>query len=58
MDTLTAIEQRRAVKHYDPAHCMSDDEVRRLLSLAMLSPTAFNIPVSYTHLTLPTIYSV
>jgi nitroreductase len=43
MDTLTAIEQRRAVKHYDPAHRMTDDEARRLLSLAMLSPTAFNI---------------
>lgn len=43
MDTLSAIEQRRAIKHYDTTHRMSDDEVRRLLSLAMLSPTAFNI---------------
>jgi nitroreductase len=43
MDATTAIEQRRSVKHYDPAHRMSDEEIRRLLSLAMLSPTAINI---------------
>ncbi len=43
MDTITAIETRRAVKHYDPAHRMTEEEVRRLLSLAVLSPTAFNI---------------
>lgn len=43
MDTFTAIEQRRALKHYDPDHRMTDDEITRLLSLAMLSPTAFNV---------------
>ncbi len=43
MDTFEAIESRRAVKHYDPTHRMTEDEVERLLSLAMLSPTAFNI---------------
>ncbi|MBN2309644.1 MAG: nitroreductase family protein [Candidatus Hydrogenedentes bacterium] len=43
MDTLTAIETRRAVKHYDPAHEMTDDEVDRLMALALLAPTAFNI---------------
>ncbi|HSR36002.1 MAG TPA: nitroreductase family protein [Desulfurivibrionaceae bacterium] len=43
MDTLTAIETRRAVKHYDPNHRMSEAESERLLRLAMLSPTAFNI---------------
>lgn len=43
MDTLAAIEARRAVKHYDPSHQMTDEEIQRLLSLAMLSPTAFNI---------------
>ncbi|RMG18772.1 MAG: nitroreductase family protein [Planctomycetota bacterium] len=43
MDTFTAIERRRAVKHYDPAHRLSAEEERRLLSLAMLSPTAFNL---------------
>lgn len=43
MDTLQAIETRRAVKHYDPEHRFSPEEERRLLSLAMLAPTAFNI---------------
>lgn len=43
METLTAIETRRAVKHYDPEHQMSEAEINQLLSLAMLSPTAFNI---------------
>jgi nitroreductase len=43
MDTLTAIEARRAVKHYDPNHRMTDEEVETLMRLAVLSPTAFNI---------------
>jgi len=43
MDTLTAIEQRRAVKNYDPAHRMSDEEIRRLIGLAILSPTSINV---------------
>ena len=43
METLEAITQRRAVKEFDPHHRMSEEEVEQLLSLAMLSPTAFNI---------------
>ena len=43
MDTFDAIVQRRAVKHYDPNHRMSEAEIERLLSAALLSPTAFNI---------------
>lgn len=43
MDVLQAIESRRSVKHYDPAHRMTQEEIDRLLSLAILSPTAFNI---------------
>ena len=38
-----AIESRRAVKGFDPNHKMSEQEIDRLLSLAVLSPTAFNI---------------
>ncbi|NOR64507.1 MAG: nitroreductase family protein, partial [Candidatus Scalindua sp.] len=38
-----AIRARRAVKHYDSNHKMTDEEVNKLLSLAVLSPTAFNI---------------
>lgn len=43
MDVKTAIESRRAVRKLDPAHCLSEDEIRELMSLTMLSPTAFNI---------------
>ena len=34
---------RRSIKHFDPEHRMSVDEVTNILSLAALSPTAFNI---------------
>lgn len=43
MDTIGAIRSRRAVKHYDPNHEMTEEEINELLSLAVLSPTAFNI---------------
>lgn len=43
MDTFTAIQERRAVKHYDPAFEMPEADVERLLDLALLSPTSFNI---------------
>lgn len=43
METKEAIKSRRSVKHYDPTHKMSDLEVDELLSLVLLSPTAFNI---------------
>jgi len=43
METLEAIKTRRAVKQYDPNHEMTDAEIEQLISLALLSPTAFNI---------------
>ena len=43
MDTISAIEARRAVKHYDPTHRLTPEEEEKLFSLAMLAPTAFNI---------------
>ncbi len=43
MNTLEAIASRRAIKHYDPAHRMTDAEIRQLLEAAMQAPTAFNI---------------
>jgi nitroreductase len=43
MDTLTAIRERRSVKHYDPNHTMSESEINALLELALLSPTSFNM---------------
>lgn len=43
MNVIDAIESRRSVKAFDPAHRMSEDEIQQLMSLAVLSPTAFNI---------------
>lgn len=43
MKVSEAIELRRSVKAYDPDHRMSETEIETLLSLAVLSPTAFNI---------------
>lgn len=43
MDTIQAIQNRRAIKHYDPNHRMRPEEIEQLLSLAILAPTAFNI---------------
>ncbi len=43
MKTQEAIRTRRSVKSFDPDHTMREEEVQELLSLALLSPTAFNI---------------
>lgn len=43
MQVHQAIETRRSVKQYDPSHKMSEEEIQKLLSLALLSPTSFNI---------------
>lgn len=43
MNTIDTIRARRAVKSYDPTHRMLGEEVTELLSLTLLSPTAFNI---------------
>ncbi|MEM6798897.1 MAG: nitroreductase family protein [Planctomycetota bacterium] len=43
MNTLEAIEARRAVKHYDPDFEMPAADVTKLFDLALLSPTSFNI---------------
>jgi nitroreductase len=43
MKTLDAIRSRRSVKHFDAKHSMSAAEINEVLSLAVLSPTAFNI---------------
>jgi len=43
MNVSTAIEARRSIKAYDPSHHMTQAETEKLISLAMLAPTAFNI---------------
>ena len=43
MEVIEAIQARRAVKYYDTSHSFTEEEINQLLSLAILSPTAFNI---------------
>ena len=43
MDTFDAIAQRRSVKSFDKNHKMTQDEINKLLELAVLSPTSYNI---------------
>jgi nitroreductase len=43
MNVTEAIVERRSIKAYDPNHQMTEQEIEQLMSLAMLSPTAFNI---------------
>ena len=43
MDTVTAIQERRSVKHYDTSFEMPEEDIQQLLDLALLSPTSFNI---------------
>lgn len=43
METFDAIYQRRAVKHYDPAHELTDDAIKQLMEAAIQAPTSFNI---------------
>lgn len=43
MHTIEAIQTRRAVKYFDANHRINDHQTDELFSLALLSPTAFNI---------------
>jgi nitroreductase len=43
MNTFTAIQERRSIKHFDPQHQMSAAEIRQLMEAALLSPTSFNM---------------
>ena len=43
MKVTEAIIERRSIKTFDSTHQMSEQEIAKLMSLAMLSPTAFNI---------------
>ncbi|BFM15497.1 nitroreductase family protein [Maricurvus nonylphenolicus] len=42
MNIFDAIEQRRSVKHYDPAASMPEQDFEKLMSAMLLSPTSFN----------------
>ncbi|AQS56370.1 nitroreductase family protein [Novibacillus thermophilus] len=43
MDVRDTIEQRRAVKRYDPTREISEDRIRELFRLASLAPSAWNL---------------
>jgi len=43
MELTDAIRQRRSVKNFDPEHRLTEEEIRHLLSHAILSPTSFNM---------------
>ena len=43
MNTLEAIYQRRAVKHFDPNHKITPEEEQKILEATIQSPTSFNI---------------
>lgn len=43
MKVTDAVQQRRAIKWYDPEHKMPEETFHTLMTHALLSPTAFNI---------------
>lgn len=43
MDVFEAINTRRAVKHFDPEHRLTQAEIDTLIDATMQSPTSFNI---------------
>jgi nitroreductase len=43
MNTIEAIYNRRAIKHFDPEHQMSAEEEKQLLEATIQAPTSFNI---------------
>ena len=43
MQTFEAIESRRSIKHFDPKHEFSEQEIKKLMGATLLSPTSFNI---------------
>ena len=43
MEVFKAVEERRAIKAYDPEFKIPQEEVAKLLSAAIKAPTAFNI---------------
>jgi nitroreductase len=43
MDVFEAIEKRRSIKNFDPNHTISKQEIDKILSAAILSPTSYNI---------------
>lgn len=43
MNTIDAIYQRRAIKHFDPSYQLSADDEQKLFKATIQAPTSFNI---------------
>ena len=43
MDVVEAIYARRAIKHFDASHKMTEEEEQKLFEAVLQSPTSFNI---------------
>ncbi|BCX48155.1 nitroreductase [Haloferula helveola] len=43
MNAIETIESRRSVKHYDPEHVMSEEDLAKLIELTKLAPSSFNM---------------
>lgn len=43
MDVFEAIEKRRSIKNFDPSHIIPKQQIDKILSAAILSPTSYNI---------------
>ena len=43
MDFHDVVTSRRSVKKYDPSHLITDQELERLFSTVVLSPSSFNL---------------
>jgi len=43
MGLYDTLKERRAIKHYDPKHRLTDEELRALISAAALAPSSFNM---------------
>lgn len=42
-DFLTTVRERQAVKHFDPQHNLSHDEIKEMLEIASTAPSAWNL---------------
>ena len=43
MDVITALSERRAVKHFDPEHSLPAETRKKILDAVFLAPSAFNL---------------
>ncbi len=43
MDVITALNERRAVKHFDPEYNIAAETQKKILDAAFLAPSAFNL---------------